>query len=269
MVSQLLRSGEVERVIRLGDVPLGRYWRDLDQMDLPIFSFSDKPYSGTDKSELTVGPLETWPGVEQESWGWSHWRQRGQERSQQIADLVREFPKSEIAFFKKFHDSLSSDESLYVGNSLPIRLWDLVSTNEIPLRSQRGVNGIDGQLSSAFGWMYPKSHNRVVVGDLTALYDFSGLWVTPHLREQEINVELVVVNNGGGQIFSRIFQNKAFQNQHQKSFSAFADFWGWDHFALASPKNMRAGTGLRITEWLPDADQTQAFWERYDGLWHT
>ena len=31
-ISRMIHSGDIQSVLRLGDVPLGRYWRDLDQM---------------------------------------------------------------------------------------------------------------------------------------------------------------------------------------------------------------------------------------------
>jgi 2-succinyl-5-enolpyruvyl-6-hydroxy-3-cyclohexene-1-carboxylate synthase len=42
-------------------------------------------------------------------------------------------------------------------------------------------------------------------------------------------VNLVVINNGGGKIFSGMFQQKEFQNQHGIEFRAWADLWGLDY----------------------------------------
>ena len=52
MASQLVKSGELQSVVRLGDVPLGRFWRDLDQTNIPVTSFSEKPWRGTGSSKL-------------------------------------------------------------------------------------------------------------------------------------------------------------------------------------------------------------------------
>ncbi len=267
MVSQMLRSGEIESVIRIGDVPLGRYWRDLDQMSITVHSFSNKAFAGTDKSLLTELDLSQWEGPQCEAWDWSSWRNKGEEKQETLLNLIADFPKSEVAFFKKFAQTLVHEESLYLGNSLPIRLWDLVGEHSRGFRSNRGANGIDGQLSTAFGWLTPKSKNRIVVGDLTALYDFNGLWVTPFLKTQNVDVEMIVVNNGGGQIFSRIFANDLFQNRHNHSFDSIAQFWGWDYSKVDDPECMRPATGLSLVEWTPDAKQTLNFWENYDRLW--
>ncbi len=267
IVSRLIESGEVESVVRIGDVPLGRYWRDLDQMHIPVYSFSNKEFSGTDKSEIATVDLKQWPGLDLPAWDWSRWRQLGHEKEQALQGLLLEYPKSEVAFFKKFASTLASGESVYIGNSLPIRLWDLVSDDSRPVHCNRGANGIDGQLSTAFGGMFSKSQNRIVVGDLTALYDFNGLWISSFLKSQRTDVELIVVNNGGGKIFSRIFANPIFQNNHQLSFQAMAEFWDWNYSRLDDPSLMRPSMGLGLTEWSPDEEQTHQFWQRYDELW--
>ncbi len=267
IVTRMIESGEVESVVRIGDVPLGRYWRDLDQMNIPVYSFSNKEFSGTDKSEILTVDLKEWPGLPLPAWDWSHWRQQGREKEQALQGLVLEYPKSEAAFFKKFATTLAEGESVYIGNSLPIRLWDLVSEDSRPVHCNRGANGIDGQLSTAFGGMYSRSQNRIVVGDLTALYDFNGLWISSFLKSQKSDVELIVVNNGGGKIFSRIFANPIFQNNHQLNFQAMAEFWDWNYSRLEDPSLMRPSMGLGLTEWSPDEEQNNQFWQRYDELW--
>ncbi len=267
MVSQLLRSGDVSNVIRIGDVPLGRHWRDLDQMQIPIYSFSNKNFSGTDKSKIFTLDLAHFSGLDLPPWDWTYWLNLGKEMEVAVEGLLLEFPLSEVSFFKKLEEALDNNESLYIGNSLPVRMWDLVNQSPKSIRTNRGANGIDGQISSALGWMSPNTQNKVVLGDLTTLYDFSGLWVSQYLKENKIDVELVVVNNGGGRIFSRIFSNTFFQNQHHLNFAAFADFWGWDYARLETPDSMRPGSGLRMTEWTPCPEQSKLFWQRYDQLW--
>jgi 2-succinyl-5-enolpyruvyl-6-hydroxy-3-cyclohexene-1-carboxylate synthase len=80
---------------------------------------------------------------------------------------------------------------------------------------------------------------------------------------------LNVVNNGGGQIFSRIFKNSLFRNEHQLGFEAMAQFWGWNYSRVVDPNCWRPGSGLRLVEWQPCPEQSRQFWERYDQLWKT
>ncbi len=163
---------------------------------------------------------------------------------------------------------------LYLGNSLPIREWDLAANPEFQaddIWASRGLNGIDGQISTFLGYAKPGGSNWALVGDLTALYDLQGPWVLPQLLDTQVN--LVIMNNGGGKIFSKMFTPQEFQNNHHLRFSAVADLWSleylrWtvvpDHtFRFSLPSS---GTQSRIIELIPEEAATARFWERYQRL---
>ncbi len=268
-VSEMLASGEVKSVLRLGDVPLGRYWRDLESMGLPVVSFSDKEYGGlshgthyqqhlTDIDENTL-QLEPWP--------WRAWQRRGEQVQQKIESLLSQFPKSEAAFVQQLTQIIPKSDPVYLGNSLPIREWDLLDNSQRFITANRGANGIDGQISSALGGAHTGGTQWIVLGDLTTLYDFNGLWVTPYLKDQHMSIHLVVINNEGGQIFSRIFQEKLFQNNHSLDFSAFAKMWGWNYSRLSEGLLETPKPGLNLIELCPDQEQSRLFWEGYDRIW--
>lgn len=105
---------------------------------------------------------------------------------------------------------LDADDTLVVGASLPIRLlerWAAASAGPPRVLSNRGANGIDGVVSTAFGaaaaTVDRAEDARVVgyLGDLTLLYDQGGLAGYSRLG---LPVQLVVVNNDGGRIFERL-----------------------------------------------------------------
>lgn len=87
-----------------------------------------------------------------------------------------------------------------VGNSSAVRLVCLAQRGHA--FCNRGINGIDGSLSTAAGYAagQPKDgHSLCVIGDLSFFYDQNGLWnngVDGRLR-------ILLLNNGGGGIFSR------------------------------------------------------------------
>lgn len=64
--------------------------------------------------------------------------------------------------------------------------------------SNRGVSGIDGQVSTAVGYsQYSNDLNLLITGDLGFLYDSNGLmnhYYPPNLK-------IIVINNQGGGIF--------------------------------------------------------------------
>jgi 2-succinyl-5-enolpyruvyl-6-hydroxy-3-cyclohexene-1-carboxylate synthase len=83
-------------------------------------------------------------------------------------------------------------------------------------------------------------------------------------------VKLVIVNNGGGKIFSRMFGNPVFQNQHEIGFGPWAEFWKlryqlWEEVPSGRDET-GSGTGSQVIELRPDPSATARFWEAYDRL---
>ena len=92
--------------------------------------------------------------------------------------------------------------TVVVSASMPIRdlEWYAPSVPEPPrVLANRGANGIDGVVSTAFGVAAsePDSRTIALVGDLAFLHDVSALVNVPH-----VPCTVVVVDNGGGGIFS-------------------------------------------------------------------
>lgn len=93
---------------------------------------------------------------------------------------------------------LARSGGLFAASSMPIRDVDTFLTSGRPLRvfANRGVNGIDGQVSTAAGLAAAGAVQVAVVGDLAALHDLSGFALA---RRHDLCV--VVVQNHGGGIF--------------------------------------------------------------------
>lgn len=269
MLVEMIRMGAVKSVLRIGDVPLGRYWRDLDSSQIEVHSVSEKPFAGLSQGNLYLNDLSIFDlsSFDLEDWDFLSFVEKGRKQQDLIGSIVGEFPKCEPNLFSELSKSIENSDSIYIGNSLPVRLWDLFAFGEMIPRVNRGANGIDGQISSAFGAMEPGSGNWVVLGDLTTLYDSNAFFQSDYLRAKKIDVNLVVVNNGGGQIFDRIFDNPLYKNEHNIGFQSLSEMWGWQYQELTDWKDMSAPNGLRIIEALPDENQTGEFWERYDQLW--
>jgi len=68
----------------------------------------------------------------------------------------------------------------------------------ITYNSNRGVSGIDGQVSTAAGYAFASDKlNVLITGDLGFLYDSNGL-MNKYLKP---NLKIIVINNSGGGIF--------------------------------------------------------------------
>ena len=112
-------------------------------------------------------------------------------------------PLTEPQLAQRLIASLPGDARLVVGSSMPIRDVDaFAGSSDTPIRvfSNRGVNGIDGTLSTALGVAAASGAPTVVLlGDLAFLHDLGGLLIA---RRSGLPLTVVVANNDGGGIFS-------------------------------------------------------------------
>jgi 2-succinyl-5-enolpyruvyl-6-hydroxy-3-cyclohexene-1-carboxylate synthase len=99
--------------------------------------------------------------------------------------------------------SLPDGARLVVASSMPIRdveAFAPASAARIRVLANRGINGIDGTLSTALGVAAASGAPTVVLlGDLAFLHDLGALLIA---RRSGIPLTVVVANNDGGGIFS-------------------------------------------------------------------
>lgn len=265
-LSQLLKQKVWSGVLRLGAVPAVKLWRDLENTKIPVVSISSRPFSGLARGDFFYTSLKAIKAVEFHFPMNRELRQDILQKDLHLSlkqqELIKKFPKSEPALIHFLSKNISCDEDVYIGNSLPIREWDAFASmdNGCHLLVNRGANGIDGQIASALGMGAIGKNMSVVIGDLTALYDATGLWflhAVKHLR-------LFVINNNGGRIFERLFNNSSFYNAHSVDFSAWAKMWNMKYASIVSTEAVIEQCG--VYEVLPDAQETANFWCEYDQL---
>jgi 2-succinyl-5-enolpyruvyl-6-hydroxy-3-cyclohexene-1-carboxylate synthase len=109
-------------------------------------------------------------------------------------------------------DALRPGDQLVLGASNPVRDAALVglSTAGIRVRSNRGVAGIDGTVSTAIGaaLAFEGAHGArtvALIGDLTFVHDSSGLLIGP-TEPIPRRLTIVVSNDNGGGIFELLEQ---------------------------------------------------------------
>lgn len=105
-------------------------------------------------------------------------------------------------------DALRPGDQLVLGASNPVRDAALVGLNPqgVKVRSNRGVAGIDGTVSTAIGAALAHDGRTVaLIGDLTFVHDSSGLLIGP-TEPMPRSLTIVVSNDNGGGIFELLEQ---------------------------------------------------------------
>jgi 2-succinyl-5-enolpyruvyl-6-hydroxy-3-cyclohexene-1-carboxylate synthase len=264
----------VSRVLRIGGVPTVRIWRDLDESQSPIdvMSLTPLPFAGLSRGELVCAEipsaLSSLTVRSQRAPEHAGLIERDREAAEQLTRLIGDEPASEPAMFHRLSKLIPDSSLVYVGNSLPIREWDLAASRDRPfaVEANRGVNGIDGQISTFLGLAREDRENWAVIGDLTALYDLSAPWAL-RARGGALTIRLVVVNNGGGKIFQRIFKNDLFENRHDVEFGDWARMWKLGYQKWNSVPEVFEGAAFEVVEIQPDEEATKRFWDQYDEIW--
>lgn len=106
---------------------------------------------------------------------------------------------SSMAVVKYFEQQLADmeyDWHVHYANSSAIRLANIFATHHV--ECNRGVNGIEGSLSTAAGHsMATADMVFCIIGDLSFFYDQNALWNT----SLKGNLRIILLNNSGGSIF--------------------------------------------------------------------
>jgi 2-succinyl-5-enolpyruvyl-6-hydroxy-3-cyclohexene-1-carboxylate synthase len=253
---RMIARASFDEVIRIGNIPTFRFWRDLEERDVRVTHYSDLPFAGLTRGDTQ--PIEDLPELEGERDETFFANDRQQ--AARFAQILDDEPQSELAMFRALSRELANNTRVYLGNSLPIREWDLAAIREprgFEYEANRGANGIDGQLSTFLGWCDPSHDNVCILGDLTTIYDLNAPWIVPQLGHRRFRI--VVMNNGGGRIFSRVsslraldsaMRERIIENTHDVHFEQWAAMWNID-----------------VTELRPDEEASRRAWGRYDELW--
>jgi len=98
---------------------------------------------------------------------------------------------------------LANETALFVSSSRPIRDLEgfAAPRSGVYTYANRGLAGIDGNISTALGVAIGHKATIAVLGDLSFLHDLTGL-----INKEEVNCKFIVINNDGGGIFSTLPQ---------------------------------------------------------------
>lgn len=109
---------------------------------------------------------------------------------------------NEVQIISEVLNSIPPNSSVMVGNSVPIRDLDLLTSSlkkDITIYQNRGASGIDGVISTASGISsLSKTPMYLIIGDQSFYYDINSLLT---IRKLKIPLLIVLINNNCGAIF--------------------------------------------------------------------
>ena len=132
------------------------------------------------------------------------WLAKWQKYSQRTSKVVNEISTwSEPLIAREISQHLPDQSALFIASSRPIRDIEAFGAARTGIKTfaNRGLAGIDGNISTALGIATANKSTTAILGDLAFLHDLTGL-----IHREEINLRIFVINNDGGGIFSTLPQ---------------------------------------------------------------
>lgn len=159
-------------------------------------------------------------------------------------------PMAAVRMLEEALDKVTKEQSngvaRHYANSTAVRLANRYARGYV--WCNRGVNGIEGTLSTAAGFSLVSDEEVVcVIGDLSFFYDQNALWHQA-LRD---NLRILLLNNGGGGIFERFEGLKespardCVMARHTTSAEGICQSYGVQYRAARNIEELREGI-----EWL-------------------
>lgn len=130
------------------------------------------------------------------------WRSADERAAEALLGVLGAEGLSEPTVAAELGVLLPREATLWVASSMPVRdiesFWP-VRTDPPRVLCNRGANGIDGTVSSAFGAAAAGPGPTVLlIGDVALAHDIGGLLAA---RRLELDLTIVLIDNGGGGIF--------------------------------------------------------------------
>ena len=250
-------------ILRTGDLPTSKPLRQwlagLDERTLQIAFDPEHAWQDPAAAVATLIPVDPRGVLEAlagrlprkpRAKGWLEaWTGPDRAAAGAIADVLGarpDLPEPRIA--AELGVRLPAEATLVVASSMPVRdVETFFPARAAPPRvlSNRGANGIDGTVSTAFG-VAAAAQGPVclLIGDVALLHDAGGLLAA---RRLGLPLAIVLVDNDGGGIFEFLpvaGEGAAFEEHvatpHGTDFGALAALHGAAHVRLAAPEPFRA-----------------------------
>lgn len=159
----------------------------------------------------------------------------------QLSTAIEEPSCFEGRTIRELQQHIPDNSQVLVANSMTIRDFDYFwfsGKSDAVLYGNRGVNGIDGTVSTALGLATNCKSTYLVTGDLSLFHDLNGLAVA---KTQNLNLTIILHNNDGGGIFEYLPQKGTkhfdylFSTEQGLDYSGVANLYGCNYTKLSRP----------------------------------
>ena len=172
------------------------------------------------------------------------WRRLDQAGKKQLSSTIDEPHCFEGRTIRELQKQIPEDGQIFVANSMTIRDFDYFwfsGESKADLYGNRGVNGIDGTISTALGLAANGRPTYLVTGDLSLFHDLNGLAVA---KTHNLNLTIILHNNDGGGIFEYLPQKGTkhfdylFSTSQGLDYSGAAKLYGCGYTKISSPDEL-------------------------------
>ena len=204
------------------------------------------------------------------------WRRLEQAGKKQLSLAIDEPHCFEGRTIRELQKQIPEDGQIFVANSMTIRDFDYFwfsGESTAVLYGNRGVNGIDGTISTALGLATNGLPTYLVTGDLSLFHDLNGLAVA---KTHNLNLTIILHNNDGGGIFEYLPQKGTkhfdylFSTSQGLDYSGAAKLYGCGYTKIASPDelstvlaNVSSESGVHIIEIPTNREYSRQLHKKY------
>ena len=223
-------------------------WTDVEYIEVnPTMDSMNPTGKTTTHMQASIDVFTNLYGVQNDSHAylgkWQHLETAGKET---LGTAIEEPSCFEGRTIRELQQYISDNAQVLVANSMTIRDFDYFwfsGESKATLYGNRGVNGIDGTISTVLGLATNGLPTYLVTGDLSLFHDLNGLAVA---KTHNLNLTIILHNNDGGGIFEYLPQKGTkhfdylFSTSQGLDYSGAAKLYGCGYTKIASPDELSA-----------------------------
>ena len=253
-------------------------WTDVEYIEVnPTMDSMNPTGKTTMHMQASIDVFTNLYGVKNDSPAylgkWQHLETAGK---QKLGTAIEEPSCFEGRTIRELQQHISDNAQVLIANSMSIRDFDYFwfsGESKAVLYGNRGVNGIDGTISTALGLAANGRPTYLVTGDLSLFHDLNGLAVA---KTHNLNLTIILHNNDGGGIFEYLPQKGTkhfdylFSTSQGLDYSGAAKLYGCGYTKISSPDelssvlaNVSQETGVHIIEIPTNREYSRELHKKY------